>query len=700
MQEQPHQLRLYGFFQKLVYGLVVMETLSIAYLDTKVPVLSDVLQGLSYLNVFFPPFYAKIWTLVLICIVAVGTKARKKSDLKIWKAVIRPIFFGLFFMALSLVILVGFHGRKGPELFYGFYMMHAFYAIFSLLGALLVQVGADAISKFVQGRLGKDRFNTEQESFKQNEELIANSTSINLPYKYRHNARMRSGWVNLDPFRGTLVIGTPGSGKSFGVIGPAIRQMIVKEFSLCLYDFKFPDLAQIAYFHYQERKKQNPNYSHSFHVVNLNEVEKSRRINPLQKNYVPNLAMAQEMAESMVFSLQKGGSANSGGSDQFFTQSAVNFLSSCIYFLAKQKQGKYSSLPHLLSFLNKSYEEIFTVLFTETELHSMLAPFKSAYDNRAFDQLEGQVGTLRVLLSRLSTKESYWVFSGEEVNLKITDPEDPSILVLASSPETEGINSALYASVLNRVLRVINQKGNLPAGIIADEFPTIYIHKIDSVVATARSSKIGVVLGLQELPQLKQLYKREVADTICSVMGNILCGSVRDRHTLEWLERLFGKIKQKSYSESYSNQGTSFSSSEKMDTMIPAGKIASLRTGEMVGMIASSFYSTEGEYRSSAMSGKIDLLETEVLYRAESEVEMPIYYDFKDESGHCQKEKILLENFARIHRETDELVKELLRITVAGASSNGAINATSVSSVSSTSLASSTAPNTSTASLN
>ncbi|MHA6727129.1 TraM recognition domain-containing protein [Chryseobacterium sp. A301] len=695
MQEQIHQLKIYGFFQKMVYGLVVMETLCVVYLDTKIPIFSDVLLGLSYLYIFFPPFYAKIWTLILICIVAVGTKARKKSDLKIWKAIVRPIFLGLFFMAASVFILLSFQGKKGPELFYGFYLMHAFYALFSLLGALFVQVGADSISKFVQGKLGKDRFNTEQESFKQNEELIGNATSINLPYKYRHGSKMRRGWVNLDPFRGTLVIGTPGSGKSFGVIAPAIRQMVSKEFSLCLYDFKFPDLAQIAYYHHLQQKKQNPGYTHSFHVVNLNEVEKSRRINPLQKKYVPNLAMAQEMAESMVFSLQKGGSANSGGADQFFTQSAVNFLSACIYFLASQKQGKYSSLPHLLSFLNKSYEEIFSVLFTEPELHSMLAPFKSAYDNRAFDQLEGQVGTLRVLLSRLSTKESYWVFSGEEVNLKITDQNDPSVLVLASSPETEGINSALYASVLNRVLRVINQKGNLPAGIIADEFPTIYIHKIDSVVATARSSKIAVMLGLQELPQLKQLYKREVADTICSVMGNILCGSVRDRHTLEWLERLFGKIKQKSYSESYSSQGTSFSSSEKMDTMIPAGKIASLRTGEMVGMIASSFYSSEGEYRSSAMSGKIELLESDSLYLAESEVQMPIYYDFKDEKGTCQKEKVLLQNFSRILRETDELVNDILRLGVANSTIKGGSSSTTK-----TTSSSSAAAAASTASLN
>ena len=660
MQEQQHQVKLYGFFQKLVYGLVVLETLALAFADSQVFILSDLLRNLSRLGVFYPPVAAKFWTLVLITLVAFGTKARKKSDLKLSLSVGLPILLGLLFMALSLSMLLVFQSSPGPELFQGFYLMHGLYGVFSLLGALFVQVGADSISKYVQGRLGKDRFNTAEESFKQNETLVSTPTSINLPYQYRYQSKLRRGWMNLDPFRGTLVIGTPGSGKSFGVIAPTIRQMSSKGFAMCLYDFKFPDLAQIALYHHLKAKAERADYHHGFHVVNLNDVEKSRRINPFKKDYLPNLAMAQEMAESMVFSLQKGASSSAGGAEQFFTQSAVNFLSSCIYFLARFEDGKYSSLPHLLCFLNRSYEEIFSTLFTQVELHALLSPFKSAYEHRAFDQLEGQVGTLRVLMSRLSTKESFWVFSGDEVELKITSPSNPSLLILASSPETQEINSALYAAVLNRVLRVINERGGLPGGIIADEFPTIYIHKIDSVVATARSSKIGVVLGLQEIPQLKQLYKKEVAETICSVMGNVLAGSVRDRSTLEWLERLFGKIKQKSYSESYSSQGTSFSRSERMDTMIPAGKIASLRTGEMVGMLALEPERLAREYTTAAMRGKIELLESQALYKAEQAVQMPQYYSFKDSSGVCQKEKILMANFQRIHSEVQELLERAL----------------------------------------
>lgn len=282
-------------------------------------------------------------------------------------------------------------------------------------------MGADAISKLMQQKMGKDRWNVEEESFAQNQELVETDTSINIPYLFRYSKKINKGWVNINPFRGTMVIGTPGSGKSFGIINPAIRQMIAKGFCLCIYDFKFPDLAQIAYYHYLLKKSKDSGYEYDFHVINLNEVEKSKRVNPLKKEYIQTLAEAQEMAESMVSSLQKGGSSSGGGSDAFFTQSAINFLSSSIYFFATYEDGKYSDLPHILSFMNRSYKEIFDTLFTNEEIFSLLSPFKTAYENKAFDQLEGQVGTLKIFLSRLATKESFWVFSGDEVELKITN---------------------------------------------------------------------------------------------------------------------------------------------------------------------------------------------------------------------------------------------------------------------------------------
>ena len=659
MQEQQHQIKIYGFLQKAVYAVVALDCASLFYLDADIPVVSNLLKNFSKMSFFYPPINAKFATVILIGLVAVGTKAKKKKDLNIATEIVIPMILGLLMIFSSLVWQNEAGNSKLPKIFPGLNLYQVIYAVLSFLGAVILQMGADAISKLMQQKMGKDRWNVEEESFAQNQELVETDTSINIPYLFRYSKKINKGWVNINPFRGTMVIGTPGSGKSFGIINPAIRQMIAKGFCLCIYDFKFPDLAQIAYYHYLLKKSKDSGYEYDFHVINLNEVEKSKRVNPFKKEYIQTLAEAQEMAESMVSSLQKGGSSSGGGSDAFFTQSAINFLSSSIYFFATYEDGKYSDLPHILSFMNRSYKEIFDTLFTNEEIFSLLSPFKTAYENKAFDQLEGQVGTLKIFLSRLATKESFWVFSGDEVELKITNRENPSILILASDPGTQDINSALYSSVLNRTLRLINSKHNLPGGIIADEFPTIYIHKIDNVVAPARSNKVAVLLGLQEIPQLRQFYKKEVADTISAIVGNILSGSARDKNTLEWLEKLFGKIKQKSYSQSISQQGTTTSINEKMDFMIPAGKIATFKMGEMVGMIAQGEENDTEEYKTSAMNGKINLDMKAIKEEENNYVKMPSYYSFVDKMGNNRKNDVLMTNFRKINKEVELIVNEL-----------------------------------------
>ncbi len=659
MQEQQHQIKIYGFLQKAVYAVVALDCASLFYLNADIPVVSNLLKNFSKMSFFYPPIHAKFATLILIGLVAIGTKAKKKRDLKIATEIVIPIILGLLMIFSSLIWQNESGNTTIPKILPGLNFYQMIYAVLSFLGAVILQMGADSISKLMQQKMGKDRWNVEEESFDQNQQLVETDTSINIPYLFRFQKTIKKGWMNINPFRGTMVIGTPGSGKSFGVINPAIRQMIGKGFCLCIYDFKFPDLAQIAYYHYLLKKSKDKEYQHQFHVINLNDVEKSKRVNPFRKEYIQTLAEAQEMAESMVSSLQKGGSSSGGGSDAFFTQSAINFLSSCIYFFATLENGKYSDLPHILSFMNHSYKEIFDALFTNEEILSLLSPFKTAYDNKAFDQLEGQIGTLKIFMSRLATKESFWVFSGDEVELKITDRENPSILILASDPGTQDINSALYSSVLNRTLRLINSKHNLPGGIIADEFPTIYIHKIDNVVATARSNRVAVLLGLQEIPQLRQFYKKEVADTISAIVGNILSGSARDKNTLDWLEKLFGKIKQKSYSQSISQQGTTTSINEKMDNMIPAGKIAALKTGEMVGMIAQGEENDTEEYKTSAVNGKINLDLKAIKQEEQNYVKMPVYYSFTDKTGKDRKDDVLMTNFRKINKEVELIVNEL-----------------------------------------
>ncbi|MEI6950254.1 type IV secretory system conjugative DNA transfer family protein [Paraflavisolibacter sp. H34] len=651
MEDSRARQKLHLLLQGAAYGMITLEIAILFY--SGAPWWGHgtfLLEKLAKLPIYRSVFYSKLFILLLLTLAGMGSLWRKNPDLDPKTRIALPLFSGLLLFFGSTLFF--FFNR--PPFFFSFVTwFEAGYILSSFTGAVLVHIGMANISCLVKARIGTDRWNVENESFEQPLRRIDTPYSINLPLQFYFKGRVRRGWVNiLNPFRGSLVIGTPGSGKSFSVVHPFIRQLLAKGFSMLVYDYKFPDLAEIAYLHYLWGKKGGALKDYRFHVINLGELEKSRRVNPLKADYITSLADAAETAESLVEALRKG--EKGGGNDQFFHQSAINFLASVIFFLSRYKGGRFSSLAHVLAFVNRPYEDIFAVLFSEPELQSLLSPFQSAFQNRAFDQLEGQVGTLKINISRLATKETFWVFSGDDVDLRISNPEHPSVLVLANDPNNQNINSACYSVVLNRLARLVNSRGNLPCALVLDEVPTLYLHRVENLMATARSNRVAVLMGLQELPQFRLQYGKEAAQTIVSVVGNILSGSARDRETLDWLEKLFGKSKQVSAGLSIDRSKTSLNRSERMDPLIPGSKIAHLRSGELVGLIAQEADdSFNGRFCTSAFNGRININMEEIKRERAHYRTTPIFYNFGTDE---QKSRLLTENFLRITREIGQII--------------------------------------------
>jgi len=649
MEETREQQKLHGFLQCGIYVSIAVEAAVTIY--QKAPFwgfFAKVVFQLGGIAIYRHLIYSKLATFLLICLVSIGTLARKKVNLVPRKDIILPLSIGLLLFFGSL----WFFDRPSDLVLKYTSWFNLVYLICSFSGALLTSVAMDNISKMIRSGLGKDAWNVEGESFMQPIKRLDTPYAVNIPMLFYFKGKVRDGWINIvNPFRATLLIGTPGSGKSYSVVNPFIRQLIAKEFCVCLYDFKYPDLGKIAYYHYLKAKQLGVMKPFSFHVINLSEVEQSRRINPWRRDYIRSLADASETAEALVEAMKKGD--RSGGSDQFFTQSAINFLAACIYFMSRYEGGKHSSFPHVLALLNRSYEEIFKTLFSEPELVSLLSPFVSAFNAKAFDQLEGQVGTLKIFISRLATVETFWVFSGDDFDLKISDPAHPGLLVLANDPSTQNINSACYSIVVNRLTKLVNSKGNLPSALIIDEIPTLFMHKIENLIATARSNKVAILMGLQELPQFQQQYGRETAATIMSVTGNVLSGSVRSKDTLDWLEKLLGRNKQVSEGLSIDRNKTSTSLNEKLETLVPAGKIATLNAGEMVGVIAADAQENyTGKYETSAINCRINLDTDEIKKEEAGYKSMPCYYDFAG-----KRDDVLRKNFLKINKDIATMVE-------------------------------------------
>lgn len=599
------------------------------------------------------------------------------------------------------------------------------YMATSIIGVVLVHIALDNISMFLKEGLLKDHFNFENESFEQCKDLQTNDYSVNIPMRYYYKGKFRKGWVNIvNPFRGTWMVGTPGSGKTFSIIEPFIRQHSEKEFALVLYDYKFPSLATKLYYHYLKNKNAKDSKmpkGMKFNMINFVDVEYSRRVNPIQLKYINNLVAASETAETLLESLQKGKKEGGDGSDQFFQTSAVNFLAACIYFFCnwekepydkggnmliaekvQNKQtlrmipigrvfdkmgkevepaywlGKYSDMPHILSFLNESYQTIFEVLETDNEVVPLLGPFQTALKNRAMEQLEGMIGTLRVYTSRLATKESYWIFhkDGDDFDLKVSDPKTPSYLLIANDPEMESIIGALNALILNRLVTRVNtgQGKNIPTSIIVDELPTLYFHKIDRLIGTARSNKVSVTLGFQELPQLEADCGKVGMQKIITTVGNMVSGAARSKETLEWLSSdIFGKVVQLKKGVTIDRDKTSINLNENMDSLVPASKISDMPTGWICGQTARDFVKTKTgrggsmniqeseEFKTSKFYCKTDFNMADIKKEEDGYVALPKFYTFKSRD---ERERILYKNFVQVGEDVKSMINTIQRYKV------------------------------------
>ena len=757
---------MYNYFRSCIYIFLIIEILMNLPVTADNRVTQFILELLGRFKVFNTVSGCKVTELVCICIVCIGTKAKKALKFNVRTMVVYPVLSGLTLVGLCFV----FHGLDFGVSWFGFPASRILYALCSVVGTMLVHQGLDGIAKYYNNKVGEDRFNFENESFQQSENLVANEYSVNIPMIYYWKKRMHRGWINIiNPFRGTIVLGTPGSGKSFGVIDPFIRQHSAKGFAMMVYDFKYPALAKTLFYQFCKNRKAGklpPNCG--FRTVNFTDVEYSNRINPIQRKYIPDLAAASETAATLLASLNKGGGDKKGGSEAFFTNSAENFLAAIIYFFVnfhpvgfkdgkklrrfilyegkkleivirnwddfnaidekgnvvldfvdekgndvstdedrmfvelegfryKDRSGKpitigrcwyedekgnevepdtvtgeYSDMPHVLSFLGRPYDQVFNILMQDDRIASLMAPFKSAYENKANDQLEGMVGTLRVNAARLVSPEAYWVFTGDDFDLKISDREHPSYLVIANDPEKEQVIGSLNALVLNRLVTRVNSKGNIPVSIIVDELPTLYFHKIDRLIGTARSNKVAVTLGFQELPQLEADYGKVGMQKIITTCGNIFMGAARNKETLEWAQNdVFGKAKQTSCSISINDQKVSTTISEKMDYLVPAAKIADMATGWLAGQAARDFTATDErmldrfdierseEFKTTKYFCKTHFDMKKIKREEEHYVPLPKIYEFKNDR---EKEIMLNRNFKRVNQEVEDMIKELLGI--------------------------------------
>ena len=594
-------------------------------------------------GLFHSILYTKLFSLLLLALSCLGTKgvkAEKMSWYRIWTVL--AVGFCLFFLNWWILLLPISH--LGNATLYIFTMTAGYICL--LMGGLWM-------SRLLKHNLMEDVFNNENESFMQETKLMENEYSVNLPTRFYYKKKWQRGWINVvNPFRATIVLGTPGSGKSFAVVNNYIKQQIEKGYSMYIYDFKFSDLSTIAYNHmmnHQNGYKVKP----QFYVINFDDPRRSHRCNPIPPDFMSDISDAYESAYTIMLNLNKTWVQKQG---DFFVESPIILFAAIIWYLRIYKNGKYCTFPHAIELLNRRYEDVFPILTSYPELENYLSPFMDAWQGGAMEQLAGQIASAKIPLSRMISPQLYWVMSASEFTLDINNPEEPKILCVGNNPDRQNIYGAALGLYNSRIVKLINKKGQLKSSVIIDELPTIYFKGLDNLIATARSNKVAVCLGFQDFSQLVRDYGDKEAKVVINTVGNIFSGQVVGE-TAKTLSERFGKVLQKRQSISINRQDVSTSINTQMDSLIPPSKISGLTQGMFVGSVSDNF--TE-RIEQKIFHAEI-VVDTDKVKREESHYQpIPIINDFKDADGNDCMKQAILDNYNQIKEDVKLIVKDEL----------------------------------------
>ncbi len=535
-------------------------------------IVDQISKSVSSTGIFSSIYLSKLITLGLLGISLIG--ARGKKDEKI------SLLLASGFVAAGLALFLPSHYilllTTSVSVQGGVYMG------VTSLGYILILTGGTLLSRLLKFNLSRDIFNKLNESFPQEERLLENEYSINLPAAYTLKGQRRKSWINvINPFRSSLIIGTPGAGKSYFVVRHIITQHIKKGFTMFIYDFKYDDLSRIAYNTLLKNGRYYPILP-KFYVINFEDLSRTHRCNPLDPATMEDITDATESSRTIMLGLNRDWIKKQG---DFFVESPINFVTAIIWFLRKYDNGKFCTLPHVIELMQLDYPHLFKLLRSEPEIEVLINPFESAYRNEAMEQLEGQIASAKIGMARLSSPQLYYVLSGNDFTLDINNPKEPKIVCTGNNPQKQQIYGAVLSLYISRVIKLVNKKHQQKCSLIFDEFPTIYFNGIDSLIATARANKVATSLAVQDYSQLKKDYGRDQAEVIMNIVGNVISGQVVGE-TAKVLSERFGKIVQERESISINMSDTSVSRSTQLDSAIPPSKIASLSSGEFVGTVS------------------------------------------------------------------------------------------------------------------
>ncbi len=532
-----------------------------------------ILRHIADTGLFRHPGTSKTFAILLLTLSLMGARGRKDLATT-YRSCLGLILAGVLLYFGSSILL---------SLPAGTIPLAIGYISLCSIGFVLILTGGARISRILHAPfLKEDPFGRLHTGFPQEEQQSLTDFSINLPARYTRRGKTKVSWINLiNPRRGILILGSPGCGKSWFIIEPAIRQLIEKGFALFIYDFKYDTLTRLAYTLFMTHKDQYPKTA-AFYSINFTDLSRSNRCNLIHPSTLDWMSDALGVSRTILLSMNKTWVHHQG---DFFVESPINFLAALIWFLRKYKDGIYCTLPHVIELAQLPYETLFSILEKEPEIRTLVGPFVQAFTNKSMELLDSQVSSAKIPLGRLASPDLYYILTGNDCTLDINDPAVPKILCLGGDPPRQEALAPVLSLYIDRLNKRINQKDKYKCALICDEFATVRAYSMTTTIATARSNNIVPILAVQDLSQLRTQYSRDEADGFLNITGNLLCGQVGGE-TARWISDRFPKIWQDNTAISTNSSDTSISQSRQWETTISPATIANLSSGEFLGVVA------------------------------------------------------------------------------------------------------------------
>lgn len=630
MKTNSTQVLLYAAYlidAVIFFGIFQQNAIFQSWIQENVPFLDKVMPPMGYSS-------GLLWLLISASFVVLQTTILKHKFYQ--KEQLRPRLSKAFFFG---IITVGFYTGhyifENPPVIDLLNILVFIICYFLLLGQISQIFRPDKSVKF-------DDNTDKMMLIKASDKVVSN--------EYSFNFKTNRGFVNiLNPFRGMLLIGTAGSGKTYSFIEPVIDQAFQKEYTAFIYDFKFPNLAEYTWNSFQLNYKNCKLRKPKFFILYFKDIRYSNRCNPLHPTILKEKAFALQASKTILYNINPEWSKKQG---EFFSSSAVAICQAIMWFLrleAERNNRNISTLPHLIemaSFPNTAM--LVEVLLSEKDVATIITPIKAAMVAGASEQLAGQVASLQIGLSSIVDNKMYYVMSDNDFSLDINNPEDPKIVILGNDDALKQAYAPALSLFASTLANSINQKNRRHCLYCIDEFPTMYIMNVENLPNTGRSNKICTFLGLQNFYQSEQVYGKDASQVINASFANIIMGQTNDKKTAEFAQDILGQYyaEKRDLSLQFDTDGGSHSIKTERKKIIDPDDMFELDAGIFVGKVADA----GGEGREKKFFAKFEVK------KQKHDQTLPFMNKELANLSDEQIDQILNENTLRIKEDVNNLI--------------------------------------------